>query len=78
MFGSALRKDFGPESDIDLLVRFHETTRPTLLDLSRMESELKVIFGREVDLVSWRGIERSANPIRRKAILETAETVYGS
>ena len=78
MFGSALREDFGPESDIDLLVRFHETTRPTLLDLSRMEAELKAIFGREVDLVSWRGIERSANPIRRKAILETAETVYGS
>ena len=78
VFGSALREDFGPESDIDLLVRFHETARPTLLDLSRMESELKVIFGREVDLVSWRGIERSANPIRRKAILETAETVYGS
>ena len=77
IFGSALREDFGPASDIDLLVRFHETARPTLLDMSRMEAELKAILGREVDLVSWRGIERSANPIRRKAILEAAEIVYG-
>ena len=78
VFGSALREDFGPTSDVDLLVRFHETTRPTLLDMSRMETELQAILGREVDLVSWRGIERSANPVRRKAILETAEIVYGS
>ena len=78
VFGSALREDFGPESDVDLLVSFEESARHTLFDLVRMEDELKSIFGREVDLVSRRGIERSPNYIRRKAILESAELVYGS
>ena len=78
LFGSILREDFGPDSDIDVLVKFDETARPTLFDMSRMEAELKAILGREVDLVSQRGIERSRNFIRRKAILESAELVYGS
>lgn len=78
IFGSALREDFGPASDIDVLVNFEEESRHTLLDMSRMEVELEAIFGRDVDLVSQRGIEKSANHLRRKAILETAESVYGS
>lgn len=76
VFGSALREDFGPESDIDLLVSFEDGARHTLFDMVRMEEELKGIFGREVDLVSRRGIERSPNYIRRKAILESAEAIY--
>ena len=78
IFGSALREDFGPESDIDVLVSFNEDVRHTLFDMSRMEAELEAIFGREVDLVSQRGIESSSNHLRRKAILESAEPVYGS
>lgn len=78
IFGSALREDFGPDSDIDVLVKFDETAHPTLFDLSRMEAELEAILGREVDLVSQRGVERSRNYLRRKAILESAELVYGS
>lgn len=78
LFGSVLRDDFGPDSDIDVLVKFDERARPTLFDLSRMEAELKAILGREVDLVSQRGIERSRNYLRRKAILESAELVYES
>ena len=78
LFGSILRDDFGPDSDIDILVKFDETAHPTLFDMSRMEAELKAILGREVDLVSQRGIERSRNFLRRKAILESAEPVYGS
>ena len=78
LFGSILRDDFGPDSDIDVLVKFDETAHPTLFDMSRMEAELKAILGREVDLVSQRGIERSRNFLRRKAILESAEPVYGS
>ena len=77
IFGSALREDFGPQSDIDILVRFEDGARHTLFDMNRMEEELKSIFGREIDLVSWRGIERSANYLRRKAILESAEFIYG-
>ena len=76
VFGSALREDFGPDSDVDLLVSFEESARHTLFDMVRMEEELKGIFGREVDLVSRRGIERSQNYLRRKAILESAEAIY--
>ena len=78
VFGSALREDFGPDSDIDLLVSFEDTARHTLFDMVRMEEELKKIFGREVDLVSRRGIEKSQNHLRREAILESAELFYGS
>ena len=72
LFGSVLRDDFGPESDVDVLARLEEEARHTLFDLDRMEEELTTIFGRKVDLVSWRGVEQSQNYIRRKAILESA------
>ncbi|MCY3729003.1 MAG: nucleotidyltransferase family protein [Nitrospira sp.] len=78
LFGSVLRDDFGPDSDVDVLARFEEEARHTLFDLDRMEEELTTIFGRKVDLVSWRGVEQSQNYIRRKAILGSAEVVYGS
>ena len=78
IFGSALREDFGPESDIDLLVSFEDSARHTLFDMVRMEEELESIFGRQIDLVSRRGIEKSQNYLRRKAILESAELLHGS
>ena len=78
LFGSVLRDDFGPNSDIDVLAEFRKEARHTLFDMDRMEEELSDIFGRDVDLVSWRGVERSPNYLRRKAILQSAELVYGS
>ena len=78
LFGSALRDDFGPESDVDVLVSFNGDAGRTLFDISRMEEELEVMFGRRVDLVSRRGIESSRNYLRRKAILESAEVIYGA
>jgi len=78
LFGSALREDFGPHSDIDLLVRFSPDTRHTLFDMVRMQDELAELLGRPVDLVSRRGIEGSRNPIRRQAILESAEVIYAA
>lgn len=78
LFGSVLREDFSPTSDIDVLVLFHPDTHYSFFDLVHMQDELKEIFGREVDLVSKRGIEASRNPIRRKAILESAEVVYAA
>ena len=78
LFGSVLRDDFGPESDIDVLVSFDARARHTLFDMVRMEEELKALFGREVDLVSRRGIERSTNQLRREAILGAAETIHAA
>lgn len=76
LFGSALREDFRSDSDVDVLVSFSEGAGHSLLDLVRMENELGLIFGREVDLVERTAIERSRNYIRRKAILSSAEAIY--
>jgi len=76
LFGSVLRDDFGPESDVDVLVTFADDARWGLFDLGRMEDELRAIFGREVDLVTSGAVEESRNWIRRKHILEHLETVY--
>jgi predicted nucleotidyltransferase len=76
VFGSALRGDSRPDSDIDLLVTFEPDAKWGLFEQSTMESELTALLGRKVDLVSRRAIERSANWIRRQAILESAETVH--
>ena len=78
LFGSVLRDDFGPNSDVDVLVGFGEGAGHTLFDLDDMELELKEIFGREVDLVSRRGIEVSRNYLRRESILKSAQVIYGS
>ena len=78
LFGSALREDFGPDSDVDVLVSFDRDAKLTLFDMSRMEQELKAMFGRRVDLVSRRGIEMSRNHLRRRAILDSAEVIYGA
>lgn len=50
VFGSVLRDDFGPQSDIDILVEFPPGQTPSLLDLGGMQTELSEILGREVDL----------------------------
>ena len=76
LFGSALRDDFGADSDVDMLVAFAPEAAWSLLDHVRMQRELSELLGRPVDLVSRRAIERSANPIRRREILGTARNVY--
>jgi hypothetical protein len=77
-FGSVLRDDFRPDSDIDVLVKFAPDARWTLFNHVDMQDELEAIFERKVDLVSKRGIERSRNYIRRKAILSSAEVIYAA
>jgi len=75
VFGSALRDDFGPESDIDVLVELRPGHGLTLYDWLDMIDELKAIFGRNVDLVAKGGLK---NPLRRKAILQSAEVLYAA
>ncbi|KAF5410449.1 MAG: hypothetical protein C5S47_06735 [Candidatus Methanogasteraceae archaeon] len=77
-FGSVLRDDFRPDSDIDVLVTFEEGAKHTLFDLVHIQDELKQMFGRDVDIVSRRGIESSRNHIRRAAILNSAEVIYAA
>lgn len=78
IFGSALRADFGPDSDIDLLVDFEPDRRISLFDMAGMEQEFSEILGRKVDLIERSGVERSRNYIRRAEILGTAETIYAA
>jgi predicted nucleotidyltransferase len=78
LFGSVTRSDFGPDSDVDVLVRFREGVTRSLLDYPKMQRELEALFGRRVDVVSRRGVERSHNARRRAAILDSASTVYAA
>lgn len=78
LFGSALRDDFGVDSDIDLLVTFAPDAEWSLFDHVQMELELKALLKRDVDLVSRRSIERSKNWIRRNNILKTAQVIYAA
>jgi uncharacterized protein len=76
LFGSALREDFRADSDVDLLATLRDDARPTLLDWADMQEKLAELFGRPVDLVSRRAIERSRNRYRKHAILSTATPIY--
>jgi predicted nucleotidyltransferase len=78
LFGSALRSDFRPDSDVDLLVTFAPDANWGLLEHVAMEQELSALLGRRVDLVSRRAVERSRNWIRRGAILGSAEPLYAA
>ncbi|MBE9040607.1 nucleotidyltransferase family protein [Oscillatoriales cyanobacterium LEGE 11467] len=75
-FGSVVRDDFRSDSDIDLLVTWKPNSHWTLLDFAQMQFDLEALLERPVDLVSKRAIEHSDNPLRRRAILDTAIPIY--
>ena len=76
LFGSVLCDDFGPDSDVDVLVEFEAGQGPGLMGLAEMEAELMEIFGHKVDLVERQAVEKSENYIRRRHILQSVEAVY--
>lgn len=76
LFGTWLRGDVRPESDIDLLVDFEPDERWTLFDLARAEEEFAQALGRRVDLAERRLVAASQNPFRRDAILESAREIW--
>jgi predicted nucleotidyltransferase len=61
LFGSVLRDDFRPESDVDVLVEFTLEAHYSLFDMVHMQDELSTILGREVDLVERGNAEHSEN-----------------
>ena len=75
LFGSVLRDDFRPDSDIDVLVSFMEDPDIGLWDLSEMAEELEALYARKVDLVIKEGLN---NPFRRKEILERRNFFYSA
>lgn len=77
-FGSVLSGDFGSESDVDLLIDFSEASVVTLFDLDEINQEFEGILERKVDIVTRRGVMASENTIRRRAILDSAVTLYAA
>jgi uncharacterized protein len=73
LFGSVLRDDFGPNSDIDVLVTFSPKAEISLFDLVQMKLDLEKIFRRKVDVIEKDALE---NPFRKREILKTAQVVY--
>ena len=75
LFGSVLRDDFGPDSDVDVLVTFADDARWSLSHWADMEHELGELFGRAVEVVEKAALR---NPFRRHSILRDSEVICAS
>lgn len=73
LFGSVLRDDFGPESDVDVMLKFKPDRGFTFENTPDIQDELEAMFGRPVDVIE-KG--RIRNPIRRKGIMNSYRVVY--
>ena len=75
VFGSVLRDDFRPDSDIDVLVTIDPKAHIGLFEIAQMQIELEDLFRRPVDLLEKEGL---INPYRRPEILSTAQLIYAA
>jgi predicted nucleotidyltransferase len=75
LFGSVLRNDFRPDSDVDVLVTFAPDAEVSLFDLVEMKLELESLFNRPVDVVEKDALR---NPFRKREILSTAQVIYAA
>ena len=75
LFGSVLRADFRPDSDVDVLVTFSPKAEISLFDLVQMKLDLEEIFRRPVDVIEKDALE---NPFRKREILKTAQVIYAA
>lgn len=74
LFGSVLREDFRPDSDVDVLVDFDPAAQIGFLALARMQRELADLLGRPVDLVPRQGLK----PVIRDHVLASVEEIYAA
>jgi predicted nucleotidyltransferase len=74
LFGSVLRADFHPESDIDILVSFDPRAKISFMTLGKMKRELSILFQRPIDLVPQEGLK----PAIREEILKSAKEIYAA
>ncbi|MBV6391897.1 MAG: hypothetical protein KPEEDBHJ_01113 [Anaerolineales bacterium] len=75
LFGSVLRDDFRPDSDIDVMVSIDPKAHIGLFEIAEMMIELEGMFKRPVDLIEKEGLR---NPYRRSEILRTAKVIYAA
>jgi len=76
VFGSILRDDFKPESDVDVLISCSSSAEWGLFDHVQMRHELESLLGRKVDLVTRRALEQTQNHILRERILNSAKVIF--
>jgi uncharacterized protein len=74
LFGSVLREDFGPDSDVDVLVEFEKGHVPGLIGIAGMEIELAEIVGRKVDLRTPQDLSKYF----RQEVVDSAVLQYAS
>jgi len=75
LFGSVLRDDFGPDSDVDVLIKISDYQGIGLYEWMDMIEELEGIFGRKVDLVSTDGVR---NPFVRLEIAHSRRLIHAA
>jgi predicted nucleotidyltransferase len=76
VFGSVLRDDFRPDSDVDFLATYAPEAHWSLLDRVRMKLELESLLGHSVDLLNRRALEKNGNRERAASILAQAQPLY--
>ena len=78
VFGSAIRDDFRPDSDVDFLVTYApDKRRAPWFDLPEQD-EMEELLGRKVDWLTKKSVERSRNPFFRRAVLRNYEVIYAT
>ncbi len=75
LFGSVLRGDFRPDSDVDVLATFAADAKWSVFDHARMREELSTLLGRQADVTESAGL---SNPFRRHEILATRKVIYAA
>ena len=78
LFGSVLREDFRPDSDIDVMVTFDDAARFGLPALVRLQKELSEVMGRSVDVVERAALDEDPNRSRSRRIVESSQLVYAA
>lgn len=76
LFGSVLRDDFGPDSDVDVLVTFDDDAHWRVRHWAQMQTELRQIMGREVDMMTRNALDMMRNPSRRSLIANSTSSIY--
>ena len=76
LFGSYITDKYTDKSDIDVLIDFDNSAKYGFFEMTEMKEELELIYGREIDLLTRNGIEKSKNLIRKESILNILKKIY--
>ena len=78
LFGTVLHENFHANSGIGVLISFEERHRPEPAKIGEIRDELAKIFGQNVELMERQAVEKNQNPVRRRHILKSVESIYSA